>query len=261
METKNDAQSELYARLDDISDRAARGELGISAFLSPRELHYARKHLGEVGRRYIIYGGYSTAERGRVYILPDYLEGAEDASELSDLGFDTEIRALSVKGSGFVGLEHRDFMGSLLGLGIKRDVIGDIVLVGESEAVVFCDTNIVEFLLTDWEKAGRDKIRVRRADIGNDFAPERRTAALSDTVASPRLDCVVAALCSLSREKAREAVVSALVELDYECEERPDREVRTPCIVSVRGYGKFSVDSLADKTKKGRYRLVGRKYL
>lgn len=261
METKNDSLEALYARLDDLYARAERGELGISAFLSPRELHYAAAYLERVGRRFITFGGYSDAERRRVYILPDYLEGVEDAWALSDFGLDSEIRMLSVKGSGFVGLNHRDFMGSLLGLGLKRDVIGDIVIVGESEAAVLCDGNIVEFLLSHWEKAGRDKIKVTETDRGSDFAPERRMASVTDTVASPRLDCVVAALCSLSREKAREAVVSALVELDYECEERPDREVRPPCVLSVRGYGRFAVDSLADKTKKGRYRLIGRKYL
>ena len=57
------------------------------------------------------------------------------------------------------------------------------------------------------------------------------------------------------------SIVSSLVELNYNCEERPDKEVTVPSIISVRGVGKFKVVSLSDKTKKGRYRLVAEKYL
>ena len=63
----------LYARLEDMKKRAIRGELGISAFLSPRELHYACAYLGTEG--YITFGGYGDAERKRIYFLPDYMEG------------------------------------------------------------------------------------------------------------------------------------------------------------------------------------------
>jgi RNA-binding protein YlmH len=72
---------------------------------------------------------------------------------------------------------------------------------------------------------------------------------------------VIASICRLSREKAREAVIGKLVEVDYECREQPDREVVTPAIISVRGYGKFRIVSLSDKTKKGRYRLLAEKFL
>jgi RNA-binding protein YlmH len=84
---------------------------------------------------------------------------------------------------------------------------------------------------------------------------------ISDTVASPRLDCIVGALCSLSREKARATVESGLVELDFEREERPDRTVSAPCIISVRGYGRFRINSVSDMTKKGRYRLNAEKFV
>ena len=74
-------------------------------------------------------------------------------------------------------------------------------------------------------------------------------------------DCVVAALCSLSREKARVAVVNGLFEVDYEICERPDRTLTAPCTVTVKGYGKFRINSLCDKTKKGRLRLDADKYV
>ena len=251
----------LYARLGDIEKRAARGDMGISAFLSPRELHYAQSFLTRKGVPFISFGGYSDAERQRIYILPEYIEEIVNLDELSEYGYSCGIAVIEAKGSGFEKLSHRSFMGSLLALGIERDVIGDIVMIGEDSALVFCDEGIVDFLLSAWERAGRDKIKVTKTSVGKDFSPERSYAPISDTVASARIDCIVAAICSLSREKARAAVSDGLVELDYEEETRPDREVVAPCLISVRGFGKFRIRSLSDKTRKGRYRLQGEKFL
>jgi RNA-binding protein YlmH len=249
----------LYARLEDMKKRAIRGELGISAFLSPRELHYAMSYLGTGG--YIAFGGYSDAERKRIYFLPEYMENVTDVSSFADFGEDSGIVSISVRGSGFVRLSHRDFMGSLLGMGIERSVIGDIVVLDGESAVVMCDSKIADFLINEWTEVGHDKVRCSRVTVGEDFAPERRYAPISDTVASTRLDCIVAALCNLSRERARVCVVSGLCELDYECEERPDREVTPPALISVRGYGKYRVCSIGEQTKKGRLRLTAQKFL
>lgn len=252
---------ELYARLEDIKKRAVRGEIGISAFLSPRELHYAKSYLARFGTALFEYGGYPDAERKRLYVLPEYMEGAEDVGAFREYGEDTGICTLFAKGSGFCKLSHRDFMGSLLGLGVERSVIGDIIVIEENSAVVFCDIKIADFLVNEWREVGHDRIKCARAKEGELVLPERRCAQISDTVASARLDCVVAALCNLARERARECVVSELCEINYERETRPDRGVVAPALVSVRGYGKFRVLSISGQTKKGRYRLLAEKFL
>ena len=261
MENKEKEIEELYARLDDLKRRANQGQVGISAFLSPKQLLFAEGYLKRSGAHFLSYGGYESSERKRIYVLPEYMEEVSTAEELNGFGFDAHICALSVSGSGFRMLTHRDFMGSLLGLGIQRTVVGDIVLVNSHSAIVFCDENIVDFLLMEWQKIANDKIKLEVVELPTDFCFQREYLTVTDTVASPRLDSVVAALCSLSREKAKEAVLSGLVELNYETAEHIDREVLQNSIVSVRGYGKFKIVSLCDKTKKGRYRLVGEKYL
>lgn len=252
---------ELYARLGDLQERAARGDVGISAFLSPRECHLASMFLGKHGTAFDAFGGYADAERKRIYIFPDFLEGVSVPNGLRDYGYDDGIALLRADGSGFERLCHRDFLGSILALGIERRVIGDIILDGEGRAYVFCERSIVDFLLSEWKSVGRDKIRLTVEQDASVVRIERRFAPVSDTVASPRFDCVVGALCSLSRDRAKSCIESGLAELDYECEERIDREVKTPCLISVRGYGKFRVISLSDKTKKGRFRLVAEKFI
>lgn len=250
----------LYARLDDLIRRADRGNVGISAFLSPRELHYAEKYLKSAGARYFAFGGYTTAERKRIYLLPEYMEGVSSAAELAEYGEDSAITVLEARESGFESLNHRSFMGAVLGLGLERDVIGDII-VTDGGALIICDRAIAEFILSSLERVGRDRVRLSVTELEEDYEPKRDFEAVSDTVASPRLDCVVGALCSLSREKARSAVEDGSVELDYECCQRPDCEVTEGALISVRGYGKFRILSLCDKTRKGRYRLLGEKFL
>ncbi len=251
----------LFARLDDLCHRAERGEVAVSVFLSPRELHFAAAYLRRSGAHFFAFGGYDGAERQRIYILPDYMESAEDVQGLDDFGVSHGISAVRVLPSGYRKLSHRDFLGSVLGLGIERSVIGDILVDDGSRAVIFCDTAMQDFLASELCKVANDKVRTQTAELSAIALPERRYAQINDTVASPRLDCIVGSLCSLSRERAKEAVVAGLVEIDFETEERPDRVVEAPALVSVRGYGRYRVLSVSDLTKKGRYRLAAEKFL
>lgn len=260
----------LVARLEDHISSAARGELGITPFLTPKELHIAEEYLKRRGAAFVACGGYPMAERKRIYLLPDYMEElscAESDHELenkiSEYGYSLNISLLTVRGSGYRRLTHRDFLGSALGLGVERAVMGDIVLLDEEgrEAALFCDGAIAEFFLRELTCVANDKVKVSVTDMGKIRLPEKKTQPIHDTVAAPRLDAVVAALCSLSRDKARAAVATGIVELDFETEERPDRTVSSPAIISVRGYGRYKVLSLSDKTRKGRYRLEAEKYV
>ena len=255
--------STLYARLDDLCARAERGEPVESDFLSPREVHYAEMYLKRSGACYLAFGGYADAERKKLFVLPDYMESVNDLSELEEYGFEPSLCAVRIRASGYRKLSHRDYLGSILGLGVERSVVGDILVCGENgaEAFVICSSAMAQFFTSELDKVANDKVKVTRISISDAVIPERCFAPINDTVASPRLDCIVGALCSLSREKAREVVVSGFVEADYECEERPDRILSAPCLVSVRGFGKYRVISVNDMTKKGRYRLVAEKFL
>lgn len=255
--------SRLYARLDDLCDTSDRGEVGISDFLSPRELHFAELYLRRRGAKFFTFGGYPDAQRRRVYVLPEYMSDASDISEFGSYGHSASISALGVSSAGYRKLSHRDYLGSILGLGVERAVVGDILVIGEdgASAVVFCDEPLTSFFCSELNKVANEKVRCQSIELDKVVVPERRMAAINDTVASPRIDCIVGALCSFSRDKARTLVESGMVEMDFEAEQRPDRTVKTPCTVSVRGVGKFNIISVEDKTKKGRYRLVAEKFL
>ena len=268
----------LLSRLDDLVKKSGRGEAAVSPYLTPREAKYARIHLSSriSAGTAVLWGGYPTAERVRVVILPDYTEGLVDptslgsdpAAALSDAGLDDLAETIRgavcpvlVKGSGFRELSHRDYLGSVLGLGLERDAIGDILMPDAHSAILLTDARVGDFLTTQMEKVATDTVRVSRLPEGTTLTGTRRLQPITDTVASERLDCVVAALCNLSREKAQMAVKSGIVELDYEAVEDCSATVDAPAVISVRGFGKFAVHAFDGTTRKGRVRLVAGKYV
>ncbi len=259
----------LEARIDDLLRRAEqRFEVAMSDFLTPGEAASVRVQLSS---RHcdclpVFYGGYAGCERTRLVVLPSFMEteaiseGGALASVYPDIASEA-VAAVSIKGSGYRALSHRDYMGSVLAMGLERHVIGDIVTDGDFRATVFCTPGIASYLCAELHKIANDTVKVAAVEIGADFRVERQFAPIRDTVASARLDCIVAALAGLSRERAQNAIRADEVEVDYLPENRVDRPIAAGSTVTVRRVGKFVVRSVEEQTKKGRYRLVADKYI
>ncbi len=254
------------ARLEDAIRRSAVGSVAHIPFLTMRERRRAERMLDARGMRgaYWFWGGHYDAERACLFLLPEYLTAILPEGDLERYAVLKEYLAeelseavvsLSIKGSGFRKLSHRDYLGAILGLGIERDAIGDIAVQDEHSAILFCPRALAGFLLGELTKVGADTVRCRECIIDETFRDGKQYRPINDTVASPRLDCVVAALCNLSREAAQSAVRSGLVEVDFEPEERVDTVLTPPITVSVRGHGRFILRSFDGETRKGRLRL------
>ncbi len=261
---RGESAATLEARLEDYLACSSRGEASVSRFLTPGERKQAERFLAHRGatRRAFFWGGYSDAERTCLFLAPEYMEDVPDllpeagSDPAEPLGAEDErVCAVRIRGSGFRKLSHRDYLGSLLGLGLERDVLGDVAVQDDFSAVVFCGQRMASFLLTGLEKVGNDTVRCALYEPDDAFTDGRQYQPIADTVASARLDCVVAALTNLSREAAQTAVRSGLVEVDFEAEDRVDHILIPPATVSVRGHGRFILRSFDGETKKGRLRL------
>ena len=267
MTNSNQEYKELLARIEDIIDASDTGSLSKTKFLSPAEAFYAKKILNEKGlmHRAFFYGGFADAERERLVILPSYLDGYDETSKnLLEEYFPAEaeelITAVKLSGSGYRELSHRDYLGSILGLGVERDAIGDIIVLDSHTAYAFVLDSIAKLILEGLERIGSDKVKAEKVNLGEDFTYRREFISISDTVASARLDCVVASLTNLSRDKAQKLVESGLCQFNYVEEDRCDRAVKSGDIITLRGYGKFIVRDISGQTKKGRLRLLADKY-
>lgn len=187
--------------------------------------------------------------------LPEKLEALQEGNFLSDF-----IHPLLLEGSGFRTLSHRDWLGSLMSLGIKREILGDIAVWDDAHAVVFCQTKSAPYLISELKKAGRDAVRATPCRLPEGFVPRQQYAPVNGTVASPRADGVVRTLCNISREDAAAMIQRGLVEINYNPIEKTDAAVEAGDILSVRGYGKFKIDEIGRPTQRGRIHLAARKY-
>ena len=156
----------------------------------------------------MLWGGYDGAERRRLVFLPDWLETPDDQV--------AAVRAACRSGG---DLTHRDFLGSLMALGLTREKIGDI-LVEKGGCQVLLDPSMTDFLLQNWDSAGREKLTVTPLPLSALAVPHAAVKELRDTVSSLRLDNVLAAGFSLSRGRAAEAVEKGVRtgELRHLCE-------------------------------------------
>lgn len=264
----NDAQKLLASRVEDILRLSERGELVCGNFLSPHEAAYVLTVARELRShdRILLFGGYSDAERKRLIALPSFvteLDGSteEKASTYFPEEMSRAVRAIKIQGSGYRELSHRDYLGSILALGIDRPAVGDIVVQDGHSAVVFCTDKIFDYLMSGIDRIASDKVTVCEFIPDESFGAKREFLSIRDTVASNRLDCVVGALTNLSREKAQTLIRSGLCDVNYLTEQRVDAEIKVPSVVTLRGYGKFNVLSFDGETRRGRLRLVAQKYV
>lgn len=253
-----------------------------TAFLSPAEQREIFDELGAARERLIFWGGAIGAQRRCAFFVPDWMllqdEGTSpslaslgafsDEREARGAALDTDgslsggrIAVVRIKGSGFAALGHRDYMGAILNLGIKRAMLGDIVVRDGNECEAYCTGAAARVISSELDRIGRDAVKVSVRAVSPGERIERRYEESTVTVASLRLDCVVRELARVSRETAQRLIASGAVELDYKEETDTDTRVTTGSTVSVRGAGKFLLGEVEGVTRKDRIRVRVYKYV
>lgn len=243
---------DLCKRLDDLAARCDRsGSVTATAFLTPAEQYAAQNHRPGADCRMVLHGGVDGAERACAFFLPDWMD---------DAGFDPAEHLRCVRIEAHFGAPgHRDYLGALLGMDVRREWLGDLLIDG-STAHVLCLKSVEAHLLTI-EKVGRCGVTAAAVPLSEIPVPERRTRAVSFTVQSPRFDAVLAGLFHLSRTQAAGRIRVGDAQLNYSECLRPDAEIAPGDIVSLRGSGKAAVKAVGGQSRKGRLFVEGEVYL
>lgn len=195
------------------------------------------------------FGGYEDAERQILCFCPDYLTDLSAYFALNP--DDCPVAALRAVVRSQDELTHRDYLGALMGLGLKREVIGDI-LVGDGRADILLLRDSLPLVLRDLIKVGRAPIECREISLSELEPPKHELRELRDTVASPRLDAVIGVAFSLARGKAVEAVERGLVYVNNRLCEKPDATLSEGDRLTLRGMGRAIVKELGGTSKSGR---------
>lgn len=243
----------LLARILDKYEQTERKNIpSATVFLSPRERQLAQAMLNAAGVRagYLFDGGYEEAERSVLIFLPDWAE--EPTGD--------ELVFLRAAFHGEEGLTHRDILGSLMGLGVARERVGDI-LVSAHSADIVAAPSLRDFFLREWDQAGRVKLTVTEIERSGLCIPQAQVKIIRDTVPSLRLDAVAATAFSMSRGRAAELIAAGKVNLEHVPCLKGDKLVGEGAVITARGLGKAKLVQVGGLSKKGRIGITVERYL
>ena len=156
-------------------------------------------------------------------------------------------------------LSHRDYMGSILGLGIKREFIGDIRVHLEGADIIILK-ELADFFVSNYEKAGRVSIKVEVIPINDIKTGEENAEEVRQSVSSLRLDNMISSVFKLSRSNAAEAINGGLVYVNGQQIVKSDKLLKKGDKMVLRGKGKAILQDLLGSTKKDKTVVLIKKY-
>jgi photosystem II S4 domain protein len=249
---KVENRDEIVRVIDKAEQAIKNWEVVTTDFLSPPvviEVQEIFKNLTEI--QFIDWGGYPQAERKRIglsrYDIP------LDRSNI-------ELAALDIAGNFlFDTATHRDFLGSILGTGITRDKVGDIIVLGERGAQVVVIPEMVEFLETALTQVRSVPVKTQHIELSELRITPPQKKAMTTVEASMRLDAIASAGFGMSRSKMATMIASGDVRVNWKEVTQTSYNVKAGDLISVRGKGRLEIGEVS-VTKKERYRIDLVKY-
>lgn len=239
----------LLATLQDKIDQSYKACIQTNTgFLDVRQKNLAENYCKKInGLNYKFYGGYEEAERSICMISPraEFERG--------------QLTALRITASGTKALSHRDYMGSILGLGIKRELIGDIMVHHEGADIIILK-ELADFFVSNYEKAGSVSIKAEIISINDIKTGEENVEEVRQSVSSLRLDNMISSVFKLSRSNAVEAINGGIVYVNGQQVTKPDKLLKKGDKLVLRGKGKAIFEDILGSTKKDKTVILIKKY-
>ncbi|KRM68639.1 RNA-binding protein [Apilactobacillus ozensis] len=230
--------------IDDIAQKASTQYRPVlTNFLNPRQVYILETIINSYDElKFQSYGGFDDAEMTRTLIYPNYYE--PDNS-------DFEVVLCEIKyPEKFSTIHHSQVLGSLMGLGINRNTIGDIISDGDRWQF-FCSKEIYNYISLNLNKIGKINVSVDYVNFSSKIKHKLDNSQnVFCILTSLRIDNVLSSVFHLSRKDSKNLVSHNLVHFNWQLLDKPDFEISLKDVVSVRGYGRFKIVSLDGITKK-----------
>lgn len=239
--------------LDKISFCETRNQIQVADFFDLAKQELIVKFLKlQRQENYLLFGGFEEAERKTIVFYPEKMKSLIMDNKIN---FNEWIKIIKItlpnenKGK----YEHKNYLGALIKLGIKREKIGDII-VDENGADIIVSKDIFEFLILNLKDLTRfQKSKIEEIDFGSLRQCNIEKQIIKITVSSMRLDNIIAELARCSRSKALEILMQERVFVNYELITKQTKEVKVEDKITIRGKGRFVIKEILGNTKKGRF--------
>ncbi len=254
--SKDPEERVVLARALDQMDRAANRAIPCATqFLSPAQRSALEPLLAASGHpKHLFHGGFEGAERTVCVFLPHWQE-PEDWEPSEELA--AVEAAYPPTGA---ELTHRDLLGGLMGIGLTRERVGDI-LAGEKAAQIVCLKGTAPLILSQFGQAGRYRLNLKEISLADLSPAPAEVKLIHDTVSTLRLDAVLSSGFSLARGKAADAIAGGKVSLNHRECLKPDRAVAQGDTITCRGLGKCVLKRVGGQSRKGRIIIEIERYL
>lgn len=220
----------------------------LTDFLDPREQHILKMIVGDQGEvKCSLFGGNQSGERKRALLYPEYVTPNKD-------DFNISLFEISYPKK-FVTIEHRQVLGTLMSLGLKRGKFGDILINGE-QIQFFAAKEISDYIKANVESIGRAGVKLVELPMENALESRDFWDENDVTVSSLRLDTVISGIFRLSRQKAQVVIQQGVVKVNWTTVENPSFSCGEGDMISVRGYGRTKILRIDGKTKKDKWRMI-----
>lgn len=244
---------ELAAKLLDLIDGARKsGKYRVTEFLDPHSYNVAEIAAANFENVNILTdGGFGNAERIKAAFVNDDFMGTPDF----------EIACFLVKwDKRYYELGHRDILGAFMGMGCKRELLGDIVFVPEGAQFV-ADKSFANFIMSNLTQIGAAPVSLEEIDRSELQQREEKVKVISATVADLRLDAVAAAGYGVSRSRMADEIKGQNVKINWKDAKKAAQAVNEGDIISFRGRGRVEVAEIRGTTKKGRISVTLKRYI
>lgn len=243
-------KNKMFKLIDKANTCLKNYEAKSTEFMNPFEIKNAMDIINsEPDLKYHYDGGYEGAERSVLSIYPFYMEYEDIEQPIKFIQIDGNFKFRSVS--------HKDYLGSLLGLGIKREKIGDI-LIHEDFCQVIVSSDICDYIVMNLTKVATNTVKVKEINREELKTSEKKYKDISFTVSSDRLDCVISGIYNISRQESLKYINAERVHLNYEKITSASKMVSSGDLISVRGKGRSEVVEIGGETRKGRTRVKAR---
>lgn len=242
----------IAVKLVDYATQALKNrKYKLSGFLSPFEQEMALTIANSIGDLKVEYeGGFVGAERRRAAFCHEEFEGSPAF----------EVAAIKAEWNGeFARLSHRDVLGSVLGLGVDREVIGDIIATKDFARIIV-DKKMAEYFVMNLKQIGNVSVKTVLDDLSNIEPKEERVKEISATVASLRADSIAAAGFGMSRSKAATEISAEKIKLNWQTVKNASQSIKAGDVLSMRGRGRLEVAEVRGQTKKGRIGVLLKRF-
>ena len=245
---QNDEEELFFKRIYSLKDNAINNyKLSTLKFLDIRQQEIVKYIIGNSAYLYFN-GGYSDAEYKKCIISPFELDNPDFKLDILKLDYNKK----------YLSLNHRKVLACLMELGIKREVIGDI-LFNNDECFIISSSEMTDYLINNLKLISHNPVELMRysGEVSNIINFEEHTCF----VASMRLDAIISGIYNIARSNSQELIKAESVKVNQVLVKNNSHETKPGDIISVRGKGRFKIIEISGHSRGDKIVLKLAKYI